>query len=128
RNASTLDFGSHAISLLRGFASDTFAGTRVALLNADYRWPIARPQRGYGTWPFLVHTVHAAVFTDVGHAWTRTFSAADVKSSAGAELSMDAVAGYSFPFTATVGAAWRLDGSGAIPTGVAAYVRIGRAF
>jgi hypothetical protein len=127
-NASTLDFGRNAISLLRGFSSDTFAGSRVALLNLDYRWPIARPQRGYGTWPFFVHTVHGAVFTDVGHTWTGRFRAADVKSSAGAELSADVVAAYGVPVTVTVGAAWGRDGSRAAAGGGSVYVRVGRAF
>jgi outer membrane protein assembly factor BamA len=70
-NIAPIDFGSGAISLLRGFPADSFAGSRVALMNADYRWPIARPQRGAGTWPVFVHTLHAAVFADAGHAWTR---------------------------------------------------------
>ena len=58
-----------------------------------------------------MHTIHAAVFADAGHAWTRSFSAHDLKTSAGAELSIDIVAGYSLPFTAVVGAAWGHDGS-----------------
>jgi hypothetical protein len=127
-NASTLTFGSSAISLLRGFGSDTFAGTRVALLNAEYRWPIARPQRGVGTWPFFVHTIHADVFTDLGHTWTQAFSVRDLKSSAGAELSADVVAGYSWPFTVTAGVAWGRDGSRTVANGGSVYMRIGRAF
>ena len=38
-NLNALDFGRQGISLLRGFAPDTFAGSRVSLMNADYRWP-----------------------------------------------------------------------------------------
>lgn len=126
-NAETVDFGRQAISLLRGFGADTFAGSHVALMNVDYRWPVARPQRGYGTWPLFLHTVHAALFTDVGHAWTREFRARDVKASFGGELSLDVVAGYSFPFTLTAGAAWGRDGRTVAKGGVA-YVRVGRAF
>jgi hypothetical protein len=127
-NAQTLDFGRDAISLLRGFASDTFAGSHVALLNADYRWPLARPQRGHGTMPLFFHTVHAAAFVDVGHAWNSSFNARDLKSSVGSELSFDLVAGYSFRLTASVGAAWGRDGSRTVPDGGSVYVRIGRAF
>ncbi len=127
-NLDTLDFGREAISLLRGFPLDTFAGTHVALINADYRWPIARPQRGVGPWPFFVHTVHAAVFADAGHAWTRSFSTHDVKTSAGAELSIDIVAGYFLPLTAVVGAAWGHDGSHAVGDRATVYFRLGRAF
>ena len=49
------------------------------MINADYRWPIARPQRGAGTWPLFLHTIHGAVFADAGHAWTEDFSIRDAK-------------------------------------------------
>jgi hypothetical protein len=127
-NTSVVDTGRNAISLLRGFGSDTFAGSHVALVNADYRWPIARPQRGAGTWPAMLHTVHAAVFADAGHAWTDAFRASAAKTSLGAELSADVVAGYFFRFTSTVGAAWGHDGSGTVRDRTTVYARIGRAF
>ena len=123
-----ISFDRNAISLLRGFSSDTFAGSHVALLNLDYRWPIARPQRGVGTWPLFVHTFHAAVFADVGHTWTRTFRADAVKTSVGGELSANVVAGYVFPFIVTAGAAWGHDGSGIVRDGATAFVRLGYAF
>ena len=123
-----LDFGSEAISLLRGFPPDTFAGSRNALLNADYRWPLARPQRGHGTWTLFLSTVHAAIFRDAGQAWTGAFDGRDTKTSAGAELSADLVAGYTLPFTATLGAGWGHDGAGLIQDQWTFYVRIGRAF
>ncbi|HEY2908196.1 MAG TPA: hypothetical protein VGJ29_19990 [Vicinamibacterales bacterium] len=127
-NASTIDFSRDAMSLLRGFGANTFAGTHVGVLNADYRLPIARPQRGVGTWPLFLHTIHAAAFADAGNAWTQTFRASDIKTSIGGELSTDLVAGYTFPFTATAGAAWGHDGSGAVRDGAAFYLRIGYAF
>ena len=127
-NLTTFDFGREAISLLRGFPADTFAGTRVALVNADYRWPIARPQRGLGTWPVFLQTLHAAIFADAGHAWTRTFSARNVKTSAGAELSLGFVAAYALPFTASVGGAWGHDGSHTIADRATVYFRLGHAF
>jgi len=122
-----LDFGRDAASLLRGFPSQSFAGTHVALFNADYRWPIARPQRGGGTWPLFVHTLHAAVFADAGETWTDRFSAANAKTSAGGELSLNLVAGYSFSFTAAVGAAWGHDTADNSNRSTV-YVRVGRAF
>jgi hypothetical protein len=122
-----LDFGREAISLLRGFPSQSFAGTHVALLNADYRFPIARPQRGKGTWPLFLHTIHAAVFADAGEAWTDRFRTNSVKTSAGGELSLNLIAGYSFPFTATIGAAWGHDGADR-SNRATMYARVGRAF
>jgi hypothetical protein len=126
-NVAVLDFGRDAISLLRGFPPYAFAGTRVALVNVDYRWPLARPQRGLGTWPLFLHTVHAAVFADAGHAWTDRVRGRDLKTSAGAELSLDLVGGYAFPFTATFGGAWGRDGADESDRATF-YVRIGRAF
>jgi WD40 repeat protein len=122
-----LDFGRDAASLLRGFPSQAFAGTHVALANLDYRWPIARPQRGAGTWPLFLHTIHAAVFADAGETWTDRFSAANAKTSAGGELSLNLVAGYSFSFTTTIGAAWGHDAADNSNRSTV-YVRVGRAF
>jgi hypothetical protein len=113
---------------MRGFAPNQFAGTHVALVNADYRFPLARPQRGIGTWPLFLRTIHAAVFADAGHAWTRTFRAHDLKTAAGGEMSIDIVAGHYLPLTATIGAAWGRDGSHTASGGAIAYFRIGRAF
>jgi hypothetical protein len=127
-NSSVIDTGRNAVSLLRGFSIDTFAGSHVALVNTDYRWPIARPQRGAGTWPIMLHTVHAALFADAGHAWTNSFLFSAVKTSLGAELSADLVAGYSFRFTAALGAAWGHDGSGTLRDRATVFARIGHAF
>jgi hypothetical protein len=122
-----LDSGREAVSLLRGFRPRSFAGAHVALMNVDYRWPLARPQRGIGTWPLLLHTVHAALFADAGHAWTDQFRHRDLKTSTGAELSFGVVAGYAFPLTTTVGVAWGHDGAETVDRATV-YVRVGRAF
>jgi hypothetical protein len=123
-----IDFGRSAISLLRGFGADTFAGSHVALINADYRFPIARPQRGHGTWPVFLHTIHGSVFADAGHAWTREFRSDAVKTSIGGELSARIVAGYFYPFTITSGIAWGHDGSHTVADHATIYGRVGYAF
>jgi hypothetical protein len=121
-------FERDLFSLLRGFAANTFAGRRIFIVNADYRWPIARPQRGVGTWPVFLHTVHGAAFTDVGHAWSQAFRSRDLKTSIGAELSTDLVVGYALPLTVTVGVGWGRDGARRAPDGAMTYVRIGGSF
>jgi len=126
-NPSVISFDRDAFSLLRGFPADAFAGTHVALINADYRWPIARPQRGVGTFPLFLNTLHAAVFADAGHAWTGDFDVHRAKIAAGAELGANVVAGYQFPFSIAVGTAWGRDGAHVVDGG-AVYVRLGRAF
>jgi hypothetical protein len=122
-----IDFDSDAISLLRGFEANAFAGSRVALMNIEYRWPLARLERGYKTWPVFIHTAHAAAFADAGHAWSNEFHLADVKTSLGGELSADVVLGYSLRLTFTAGAAWGRDGERGSDRATA-YVRVGRAF
>jgi hypothetical protein len=122
------DFDSDAFSLLRGFRSNTFAGSHVAIANAEYRFPIARPQRGFGTWPIFLHTIHGSLFADAGHAWTRSFQASSIKTSLGGQLSANLVAGYFAPFTTTVGAAWGHDGSGLVADRMTVFFHIGRSF
>jgi hypothetical protein len=122
------DLGSSAFSLLRGFGPDTFAGSHVAIGNLEYRWPLARPQRGHGTWPLFLHTLHAAAFADAGQVWMQTLQSNAIKTSAGAQLSADLVAGFFAPFTVTIGAAWGHDGSGQLSDRVTGYFRIGKGF
>ena len=126
--SGVVDLGSGAFALLRGFGPDTFAGSHVAVGNAEYRWPIARPQRGHGTWPLFLHSMHAAVFADAGQAWTRAYDRHAMKLSAGAQLSADLVAGFFAPFTVSVGAAWGHDGSGRVDDRATAYFHLGKAF
>jgi hypothetical protein len=118
-------FDSDAIGLIRGVESSDLAGERAFVVNLDYRLPLFRPERGFGTVPVFLRTVHAAVFADIGHAWDDEFRRGDVSHSIGAELSLDAVVGFALPLTFTGGAAWRSlpDRSGAVVFG-----RIGRAF
>jgi hypothetical protein len=127
-NSSVVDFGRDAFSLLRGFPFHQSSGSHVALVNLDYRFPITRPQRGAGTWPVFLHTLHASVFGDAGETWTESFRFDSIKTSVGGELSTDVVAGYFFPFTVAAGAAWGHDNAASRSDRATFYVRIGRAF
>ncbi|CAN5877801.1 hypothetical protein BH24ACI5_BH24ACI5_04270 [soil metagenome] len=121
------DVGLDAIGLLRGFDVDDLSGRTAAVANLDYRFPIAWPQRGLGTWPVFLRTVHGAVFADAANAWDGRFRAGDTRRSFGVELSVDVAFGGGFPATVATGAAWRQDPRGR-REGVAAFARIGRAF
>jgi hypothetical protein len=118
-------FDTDAIGLIRGVESSDLAGERAFAANIDYRLPLFRPERGIGTVPVFLRTVHAAVFADIGHAWDDEFRRGDVSHSVGGELSLDTVLGFALPLTFTGGAAWRSlpDRSGAVVFG-----RVGRAF
>lgn len=128
-DAAVISFDEDASSLLRGFESGQFAGSRVALVNAEYRVPLTWIQRGVGTWPFFLRSVHAAVFFDAGDAWSSDSSRLDQwKRSWGGELSTDVVAGFVLPLTLTAGVGWGRDGEGLAPPTRTAYVRVGHAF
>jgi hypothetical protein len=125
--AGDFDFGRSAVGLLRGFDADAIVGDRVVVGNADYRFPLRQLQRGIGTLPIFFRAVHAAVFVDAANAWGARFRWSDVRVSGGAEISMDAVAGYSLPLTFATGVAWRSDPVSA-QRGATVFGRIGRAF
>ncbi len=119
------DFGFDAIGLIRGVDESDTAGDQAFVVNVDYRVPLFRPERGIGTLPVFVRTVHAALFVDAGHAWTDAFRSSDITRAIGAELSLDSVLGHAVPVTVTGGVAWRrvVDRSGAV-----VFARVGRAF
>jgi hypothetical protein len=124
---SGVTFGTDAIGLLRGFGEASTAGFHALVANIDYRLPILRVQRGAGTLPVFLRTIHAAAFLDAGDAWTRRFDLTELKLAAGVELSFDTIIGYALPVTFSAGGAWRRDPTGA-DRGFAAFGRIGRAF
>jgi hypothetical protein len=123
-----LNFDDDAFSLLRGFDNDAFVGSRAAVVNAEYRWPLSVVERGFRTWPLFLHTMHAAAFADLGHAWSDRFRAGDLKTALGGELSADLVIGYSLRVSVTAGAAWGRDGAMRSSDRARFYVRLGRAF
>jgi hypothetical protein len=127
-DAAVMSFSEDATALLRGFPANAFLGTRVALFNAEYRVPLAYVERGIGTWPLFLRSLHAAGFVDVGHAWTDSFEWADRKWSWGGEVAADAVAGYALPVTVAAGIAWGRDGSGTSPDSRRVYLRLNHAF
>ena len=120
-------FGLDAIGLLRGFDEDAAVGTRAAVLNVDYRFPLWRIGRGAGTIPLFLRVVHGAVFVDAGHAWSDEVRWGDMRSSFGGELSIDTVVAFGLPVTFTGGAAIRHDGTTGRAS-VVAFGRVGRAF
>ncbi len=120
-------FGDEAIGLLRGYDEGQVDGSRAAVLNLDYRLPLARIERGAGTVPLFVRTIHGALFADIGSGWDDAFRASDLRKSFGAELSVDVVLGYVLPVTFTTGGAWRSDPV-ARRRDLVGFARIGRAF
>ncbi|HVD91453.1 MAG TPA: hypothetical protein VNC21_04185 [Vicinamibacterales bacterium] len=103
------DFGRDTIGLLRGVDPADVVGSRAAVANLDLRVPLVRPQRGIRSWPLFLRAIHAAAFVDAGNAWNTDFRAADVRTSAGGELSFDLVLFHYTPITFASGVAWTRD-------------------
>ena len=122
-----IGFSFDAIGLLRGFEPSDIAGQHAAVFNADYRFPLRWIERGFGTWPFFLRSLHGAVFVDRGAAWDGSIGSNDWRTTAGGELSADVVLGFWLPVTVASGVAWRHDPTNAV-NGAAAFFRIGRAF
>lgn len=123
---SVVDFSSSAIGLFRGDTGGALAGSQIVVGNAEYRLPLRRIERGRGTWPLLLRQVHASVFVDAVRVRGGVREDRGWARAAGAELNLDAVAGFSLPFVATLGGAW--SDSPIATRAFTAYVRVGRAF
>jgi Tol biopolymer transport system component len=123
-DASLLDVVRTNPSVLRGYPRNAFLGRSFVHANAEYRFPLAHPQRGWRTVPLFVRHLHAAVFADAGHAWTGSFELADVKTSVGAVLGADVFVGQGLPLTLTLGLAQGLSDRGETQV----YFRTGLSF
>jgi hypothetical protein len=73
---------------LRGFQSLAFRGDTQALLNAEYRFPLAWIHRGPGTVPLVARRLWATVFADAGGAWQGRPRIGDMHADAGLEVAL----------------------------------------
>jgi len=118
---------------LRGFPVAAEYGDGYYLGSMEYRLPIWRINRGYGTIPFFARTLHAAMFTDFGHAFDELDSSvvgASTLVGVGAELRVSMIVGWAMGLTGRFGYAWSVHGDGGYALGDpdAAYFRVGTSF
>jgi hypothetical protein len=125
---SPFDFGYREIGMMRGIPIDSRVGAAVAVANLDYRFPLARIERGFRTWPIFLNSLHGAVFADVGAAGATLGSMGSPLFSTGVEIASDVTLGYSQPLTVALGAAWAHDARAEHPNRLAVFLRLGRAF
>jgi hypothetical protein len=105
--------------VLRGYPVAAEIGAYYALMNAEYRFPIANVDRGLSTLPLFLHRVTGAAFVDYGSAFDVT-GAAQFKTGVGAELWFDLSLGYVLSFTFRLGYARGLASGGIDKTYLAA--------
>lgn len=81
--------------MIRGYPFGADRGDTYWLAAAEYRFPIWRMDRGFGTVPAFFRVLHAAVFVDAGNAFNDVEDFVDVFDDSlvgvGAELRLDTV-------------------------------------
>lgn len=93
--------------VLRGYAPSSLVGTTYVLQNLEYRFPIAKPDRGLSTLPLYLRRIDGNVFIDYGGAFEQLDTSAislftnrsiinspDLHTSAGLELWVSGTLGY----------------------------------
>jgi len=111
-------------AVLRGYPDNAFTGRRYASFNAEYRFPLFSPQRGWRSVPLFLRHFSGSVFFDAANAWSGEFQAGDVKTAAGASIALDSGIGFALPLTAQVTLAHGFDEQGDTKV----YFRFGLAF
>ncbi len=123
-DASLLDIVRTNNAVLRGYPDNAFTGRRYAVFNAEYRFPLFSPQRGWRSLPLFFRHFRGAVFFDAADAWTGPFRAEDVRTAAGASLGLESAVGFALPLSAELSLARGFDDQGDTKV----YFRFGLAF
>ena len=89
--------------VLRGYPAFDRSGLQYHLLQAEYRFPIWRINRGVLTLPVYLNRLHASLFADTGDAFFGRFDFDTFRVGVGGALLLDFTIGYILPFTLRVG-------------------------
>ena len=111
-DASLFDIVRTNEAVLRGYPDDAFTGRRYVTFNAEYRFPLFSPQRGWRSVPLFLRHFRGSVFFDAANAWSGPFEASDVKTAAGASLGLDSAIGFVLPLRAELSVAHGFDEHG----------------
>ncbi|MCF6208408.1 MAG: hypothetical protein L3J61_03330, partial [Ghiorsea sp.] len=109
---------------LRGYADAALTGQNMLLTSAEYRFPIARIEKGLMAPPIGIDSVFGQVFIDFARVGN-SLNAAKTYSGIGAELGGDMVLFYNLLVRLQLGYAKGLDN---VIGGNQAYFRLGSSF
>jgi Omp85 superfamily domain/WD40-like Beta Propeller Repeat len=123
-DSSLFDLVRANVALLRGYPDDAFSGRSFLQANAEYRFPLGNPQRGFRTLPVFLRHLRGSLFFDAAEAWSGELRLRAVKTAAGAGLGIDSILANRLPFTGEVVAAHGFDLGGETKV----YFRIGLSF
>jgi hypothetical protein len=101
---------------LRGFSAGTMWGDTLGVGGLEYRFPIWRIDRGYGTFPLFLRSLHGAFFSEAGSALDRRAETApELLVGAGLELHLRLVLAWGLPADMRLGYAFSCLGEGFAP-------------
>jgi hypothetical protein len=111
---------------LRGYPEGLaqLRGQRMRLASAEYRFPLARVERGLMAPPLGIHQIHAAIFHDMGASWNTTSEPEQYYRGSGIEINVDTSLFYFAVVQLSLGYAQGHDEGGEEQV----YLRLGAAF
>ncbi len=115
---------------LRGFGFASASGDWYYLGSAEYRLPLWRIDRGTGTVPMFLKTLHGALFVDAGTAFDSPDAMSAPLVGVGAELRLVAILGWGLGLQGRLGYAVGVVGDGTIAPNSpeSLYFRFGSSF
>src|SRR5690606_2564718 len=119
--------------MVRGYPLRAEIGDMFWLAGLEYRLPLWRIERGFGTVPAFFRYLAGVAFVDAGNAFTRVATLGDAFESplvgAGVELRLTGIYAWSTPLTGRIGYGVGLTGDGVGPTDPRAlYLQFGGSF
>lgn len=111
---------------LRGYDSGlaNLIGRRMLLASAEWRFPVARIERGFMAPPLAIHQVYGSVFAETGEAWNTGRSPGDYSTGAGMEANAEVNLFYALAFHLRLGYAHGFADNGSNQV----YLKLGSAF
>lgn len=87
-------------------------GRRMALIEAEWRFPIALIERGFMAPPLGLHQIHGKLIYNWGESWNLDSSVPSLRRGAGIEITTELVLGYWLPMGVRFGYAKGFDFGG----------------
>ena len=111
---------------LRGYDSGLadLTGRRMLLAAAEWRFPVARIERGYMAPPLGIHQAYGSIFAESGDAWEDGRSPGDYSTGAGIEANAEVNLFYDLAFHLRLGYAHGFAGNGSNQL----YLQLGSSF
>ncbi|QDG53983.1 hypothetical protein FIV42_25540 [Persicimonas caeni] len=97
---------------LRGYPPGFTRGSQYQVWSGEYRFPIHNFDQGFSTVPVFFRRLKGQLFADVGAAYDGYLTDADLLSSVGGEVQLDATFGYFLGGALRLGYAHGLDEGG----------------